>query len=170
MTSSGEYQSTFWKEGVSEENIQALAEVTEDVAGRLDFFVEQYREGKVGAGRLEQLMLLGKQAIDAEERLMSGSGYEAENYIDHEMFGEEINEEAEQMMETLDIDPDEIDLNEELEYAENEAVEEFLAYNNDPETQLWNAQEQYLSTLEEVRNLSGIEVIEPENSIELERY
>lgn len=158
--------SIIWKEGVSDENIQALAEVTEDVAGRLDFFVEKYREGEVGAERLEHLMQLGKRAIDAEERLMSGSGYDGEDYIDSEMFGEEINEEAEQMMETLDIDPEEIDLDEEPEYAENEAVEESLAYSDDPETQLWNAQEQYLSTLEEVGGLSGVEVVEPENSIE----
>ena len=34
-----------WKDDVSEENISALAENTEDVAGRLDYFVEEYREG-----------------------------------------------------------------------------------------------------------------------------
>lgn len=161
-----EYKLSLWKDGVSEENIQALAEVTEAVAGRLDFFVEKYREGEVGAERLEHLMRLGKRAIDAEERLMSGSGYEGEDYIEPEMFREEINQEAEQMMETLDIDPDEVDLDEEPEYAGNDAVEEFLAYSDDPETQLWNAQEQYLSTLEEVRDLSGVEVVEPENYIE----
>jgi hypothetical protein len=154
--------SVIWKDGVTDENLEALAEVTEDVAGRLDFFVDKYREGEVGAERLEHLMHLGKRALDAEERLMSGSGYDGEHYIGTEIFGEEINEEAEQTMETLGIGPEEIDLDEEPEHAENEAGEEFLAYRDDPETQLRNAQEQYRSILKEVRDLSEVEVVEPE--------
>lgn len=161
-----EHEYDFWKSGVSEENIKALAEVTEDVSGRLDFFVEKYKEDEVQSERLEDIMHLGKRALEAEEKLMSTPVYEKEDYTDTEVFGEEVNQKAQELIEEQETDPeDEIDLDEEPKYSGNEGARKFLAYSDDYETHLRNAQEQYLSTLEKIRNLSDVEVIEPENSI-----
>jgi len=150
-----------WEDGVTEENIEALAELTEDVVGRLDYFIEMYEKGEVGSERLENLMMLGNRTIEAEKRLLDDPDYDGEGYVQvDEDFGQEIEEETDEMMEALDVDPENIGKEQE-QYLE---LEDTLPYVEDPQIKLSRAQRNYMSTLEEIRELEGIEVIEPERS------
>lgn len=153
---------SLWEDGVTDENIEALAELTEDVAGRLDYFIQMYKQGEIGSERIEDLMSLGNRAIEAERRFLDEPEYSGEDYVHvDEDFGEEIEEETDEMMEELDIDPGNMDIDKQEEYVD---IEDSVTYVNDPQTQLWNAQRSYMSNLDDIRELDGIEVIEPEGA------
>ncbi|WEL23811.1 hypothetical protein [Candidatus Nanohalovita haloferacivicina] len=138
-----------WKDGVSDENVEALAEVTDDVAARLDYFTELYRDGEVERERIDRLVALGERALRAEGIWRDETrGLEA-TYEELESRGEEEISEVEDIQEVFSGEEHS------LEDYSNEFVEEAEAYSSDPETRLWKAQERYREALGELRELEN---------------
>ena len=156
-----DYQTGFWKEGVSEDNISALADITENLAARLDLYRDEYEAGNISSDRVRNVMKLGKRAIEAEERMMVQAEGDPEGYYDPEIFDEDLRDEAEEKLDEYDIEPDNIDLEAEG-YRNSQESDIIINHDHDPETRLWDSQRRYLQVLDEIKNFVDVEVIEPD--------
>ncbi|MFB6265779.1 MAG: hypothetical protein ABEI07_01715 [Candidatus Nanohaloarchaea archaeon] len=150
---------SMWKDGVSEENIRALAEVTLDLAAKIDYIAENSEQVRDAGQRLEHLMHLGQRALEAEKRLRSDDTL-GEGYLEPGIYNDVADtEEIEEMMEELDID-EERDLDDYAEIGESLAL-----YPDDPVDELYEAQHSYHEALQKLEKVEGVEPVWPEVAV-----
>lgn len=158
-----------WKESIEENdyrNIDALAEVTHNIAARLEVFIDGYKDGYVSAGEIEELLMLGKRALEAEESFHpdhEGTGYDS---LEQEL-GDKEEKSVDEYIDIGDIP--------ELQYPNNvdqfdgEDVEKFLIQNSpEPDRKLAAAQQKYQEQLE--RAYRQVESVDPDFQEPLEDF
>lgn len=158
-----------WKESIEENdyrNIDALAEITHDIAARLEVFIDGYNDGYVSAGEVEELLELGKRALEAEESFHpnhEGTGYDS---LEQEL-GDEEEKSVDDYIDMDDIP--EIQSPDNVDQFDGEDVEKFLIQNSpESERKLAAAQQKYQEQLE--RAYRQVESVDPRFQETLEDF
>lgn len=142
-----------WKEPVIENdyrNIEALAEITVDLAARLETLIDGYNEDHVSETQIQEVMALGRRALEAEEKFRPrfDTGYTSlAEEIDTETSNEYVDLEETAVTQQV-LNPDD--------------VEKFLIKNSpEAERKLENAQQNYIEQLDRAVKELSIDSIQP---------
>lgn len=157
-----------WNKSVEENdyrNIDALAEVTHDIAARLNVLIDSYNDGYISEGEVEDVLELGNRAFEAEEAFRPNheTGYAS---LEEEL-GDKEEKSVNDYVDMEDIP--ELRTSDYIDSSDDKDVEKFLIQNSpESERKLAAAQRKYREQVE--RAYRQVESVDPRFQEPLEDF